>query len=233
MWSPTFEETDVLDDVVQRIDSINNDWDTPILFDKEELTDRELLLEIWRTTNENKKNIEILIMDVKEIKETIKGKKKKYEEKQSEEIDVNPGHRVSNFEIIRPTRETPQPMADTENTSHPEDRSQVPITATPIKKKRKTKEEKNLCEAWIKDKLGKVYFDEELAEGGFRSSVTNYKGKKIVAKELSPGRMRETLIAAERKWPNLYKTINVPAIVNEKCRKKRGYLTQKQKKLCS
>ena len=81
-----------------------------------------------------------------------------------------------------------------------------------------------------KKRIGEVYREEEIISGGFKSGTRNYKGKEIIITELSPGRLKDTLKAAEKRYPALYKTVNVPKLVNEKCRKKRGYMQSKNTK---
>jgi len=88
----------------------------------------------------------------------------------------------------------------------------------------KKKKNENEYSTYLKKKLGDVFTADELSVGGFETTTHNFKGTKISVKALSPGILWETLKTAEILYPTQYKTVNIPHLINEKCRKKRGYV---------
>lgn len=79
------------------------------------------------------------------------------------------------------------------------------------------------CTYFIRKMLSQEFSRDELNQGGFRSTVKNYKNSQIVTVALSPNRLQKIVDCAKQRFPEEYETLSFPRIVNEKCRKTRLY----------
>ena len=95
------------------------------------------------------------------------------------------------------------------------------IPCTPKEEHLRSKQKRNNCTKHLKKMLSELYTREELANGAYTAGVKKYKNSQISSDALSPNRLMKILSVSKRKYPGKFESLNIPQVVNEKCRKTR------------